>query len=196
MSRPVVAVGGMVLDLDYRLLDREGAERHALEILRMDETHVFANWVMGSIRMQEGKLPQAERYLRAAAQAAHPLPAAQNDLAELLRRNKNLVEAEDIARAATKSAPELYVVWETLSATLLDRGKDLDEAERCILKAIDLAGGKDDLRMQLTLARVQLAKKDVVKARATLRGVSKRRDELEDRDRAVFDELQKTATGK
>ena len=195
-TRPVVSVGGMVLDLDYRLLDREGAERHALQILRMDEKHVFANWVMGSIRMGEDRLPEAERYLRASAQAAHPLPAAQNDLAELFRRRGNLVEAEEIARAATKSAPDLYVAWETLASTLLDRGKDLDEAEQCILKAIDLAGGKDDLRMQLTLARVQLAKRDFAKARNTLRMLDKRRDELEERDRAVLDELRKKAWGK
>ena len=156
MSRPVVSVGGMVLDLDYRLLDRESAERHALQILRMDAKHAFANWVMGSIRMEEGKSADAEKFLRAAVGAARPLPSAQNDLAELLRRKGDLAEAEKFARAATRSDPKLYVSWETLCATLLDQGKDLDEAERCIQKAIELSEGKD-LRMQLTLARVQLA---------------------------------------
>ncbi len=195
MSRPVVSVGGMVLDFDYRLLDRESAERHALQILRMDANHAFANWVMGSIRMGEDKLPEAEKFLRVAADGAHPLPAAQNDLAELLRRRGNLVEAETFARAATKTDPMLYVSWETLCATLLDRGKDLDEAEQCIKKAIDLSEGKD-LRMQLTLARVQMAKKDFTKARSTLRALSKRREEFSDRDAAVFDELQKKSQGK
>ena len=195
MSRPVVSVGGMVLDLDYRLLDRESAERHALQILRMDAKHAFANWVMGSIRMEEGKSADAEKFLRAAVGAARPLPSAQNDLAELLRRKGDLAEAEKFARAATRSDPKLYVSWETLCATLLDQGKDLDEAERCIQKAIELSEGKD-LRMQLTLARVQLAKKDLVKARGTLRSLGKRRDELTERDRAAFDELQKKAQGK
>ena len=50
--------------------------------------------------------------------------------------------------------------------------------------------------MQLTLARVQLAKKDLVKARGTLRSLGKRRDELAERDQAAYDELQKTAQGK
>ena len=195
LSRPVVSVGGMVLDLDYRLLDRKSAERHALQILRMDSGHSFANWVMGSIRMEEGKTVEAEKFLRASAGAAHPLSAAQNDLAELLRRRGDLAEAETVARAATRTDPKLYVAWETLCSTLLDQDKDLDEAERCILKAIELSEGKD-LRMQLTLARVQLAKKDFVKARGTLRALGKRRDELAERDRAAYDELQKKAQGK
>ena len=189
MSRPVVGVGGMVLDLDFRLLDRASAERHALQILGMDPHHPFANWVMGSIRMGGGKYPEAERYLRASAAAPHPLAAAQNDLAELLRRRGNLVEAEQFARAATKSDPKLYVAWETLASTLLDQGKDIDEAERCILKAIELSDGTD-LRMQLTLARVQVAK-----ARSTIRALGKCRDELSDRDKDTLDKLRKQVMG-
>ena len=50
--------------------------------------------------------------------------------------------------------------------------------------------------MQLTLARVQMAKKDFAKARSTLRALGKRREELSDRDAATFDELQKNAQGK
>jgi len=188
-------VGGMVLDLDYRLLDRESAERHALQILRMDASHTFANWVMGSIRMEEGKSAEAEKFLRVSAEAAHPLPAAQNDLAELLRRGGKLPEAEKFARAATRTDPKLYVSWETLCATLLDQNKNLDEAEQCIQKAIELEGDKD-VRMQVTLARVQVAKKDFTKARGTLRALGRRRDELPDRDRTVVEELQKQVQGK
>ena len=199
MSRPVVSVGAMVLDFDYRLLDRENAERHALQVLRMDSNHAFANWVMGSIRMGEEKLPEAEKFLRASAAAAHPLSAAQNDLAELLRRRGSLVEAEEFARAATKTDPNLYVSWETLAATLLDRGENLEEAEKCIEKAISISKTQksEDVRMQLTLARVQIARKDFVKARNTLRALGKRREELtSDRDKATLDELTEQAKGK
>ena len=196
MSRPVVSVGAMVLEFDYRLLDPESAERHALQILRLDSEHAFANWIMGSIRMKEGKMPEAEKYLRTAAAAARPLAAAQNDLAELLRQSGRLVEAEKYAREAKNTDPKLYVAWETLCATLLDQNTNLDEAEQCIQKAIELAEGKD-VRMLLTLARVQLAKKDLVKAHSTLRSLGRRRDELTDeRDRTAFDELLKKAQGK
>ena len=106
-----------------------------------------------------------------------------------------MVEAEKYAREAKKNDPKLYVVWETLCATLLDQNKKLDEAEQCIQKAIELAEGKD-IRMQLTLARVQLAKKEFVKARITLQSLDKHRDELTDRDSAVLDELLKKALGR
>ena len=196
-SRPMVAVGGMVLDMDFRLLDRESAERHAKQVLRQDESHPFANWVMGSIRMSEDKLAEAERYLRVSAGGGHPYAPAQNDLADLLRRRGSLVEAEEFARAATESAPQLYVAWETLAATLLERGKDLDEAERCIQKALELPEGKEDPRMQLTLARVQIAKKDFANARKTLRALDKRREEFTtDREKAMIDELLEKSQGK
>ncbi len=196
-SRPTVAVGGMVLDMDVRLQDHESAERHALKILRMDVNHSFANWVMGSIRMGEEKLVEAERYMRASAGGKHPYAPAQNDLADILRRRGSLVEAEEFARAATKTAPDLYIVWETLASTLLDRGKNLDEAESCIQKALEFPAGKADLRMQLTLARVQIAKKDFVSARKTLRALDKRRDKLtSDHDKSTLDELIKQAKGK
>ena len=196
MSRPVVSVGAMVLEYDYRLLDPESAERHALQILRLDSEHAFANWIMGSIRMKEGKMQDAEMYLRTSVAAPRPLAAAQNDLAELLRQSGRLTEAEKFARDAKTTDPRLYVAWETLCATLLDQNKNLDEAEQCIQKAIDLAKGQD-VRMLLTLARVQLAKKDLVKARGTLRSLGKRRDELTaERDRAAYDELLKKAQGK
>ena len=196
-SRPTVAVGGMVLDMDSRLQDRESAERHAKQILRLDENHTFANWMMGSIRMGEEKLVEAERYLRAAAGGKHPYAPALNDLAEILRLQGNLAEAEEFARAATKASPDLYVVWETLASTLLDRGKDLDEAESCIQKALEFPAGKADPRMQLTLVRVQIAKKNFAEARKTLRALDKRREELtSDHDRATLDELMEQAKGK
>jgi len=189
-----VGVGAMVLELDYRLNDKENAERHALRLLRLDENHPYANWVMGSIRMAEDKMPEAERYLRYSTRAVRPPAAAQNDLAELLRKSGRLEEAEKFARAGTQNDPRLYVVWETLCATLLDQGKNLEEAEQCILKAIELS--KDaDIRMQLTLARVQIAKGDVVKARGTLRNLGARSDELSEGDRAVFEGLQQKVKG-
>ena len=191
-SRPDVNIGSMVLELDYKLLDRKAAELHAVQILRMDSRHAFANWVMGSIRMDQARLPEAETYLRAAVESDQPLPAALNDLAELCRKQKRFQEAEVHARAATKAAPQMYVGWETLCAALLDQNKNLAEAETCIQKAIDLSKGADR-RMQITLARVQIAKNDFAKARATLRELSKHVDELAESDRNEFERLEELA---
>ena len=75
----------------------------------------------------------------------------------------------------------------------LDQNKNLDEAEQCIQKAIELS--KDaDIRMQLTLARVQIAKGDDrsrSQARVTLRKIRDRKSELSAYDLAMFENLQK-----
>ena len=51
--------------------------------------------------------------------------------------------------------------------------------------------------MQLTLARVQIAKKDFANARKTLRALDKRREEFTtDREKAMIDELLEKSQGK
>ena len=141
----------------------------------------------------------AENFLRLSVGAERPLAAAQNDLAEVLRRLQRYPEAEKQARDAVKTAPELYVAWETLGSTLLDQNKDLAEAETCVRKAISLSKEKnqiDDLRMYLTLARVQIAKKDMGGARTTLRKLRSRQSELSKYDLGEFEKLQKAAAKK
>ena len=140
-------------------------------------------------------MPEAEKYLRSAVAVPRPSADAQNDLAELLRKDGRLEEAEKFARDATKTDPKLYVAWETLASTLLDRGKNLGEAEQCIQTAIELFKDKDP-RLLLTKARVQIAKKDLAGARGTLRALDRRRDELSEGDRAVFEKLIEKARGK
>ena len=142
--------------------------------------------------MGQSRLPEAETYFRTAIDSEHPLPAALNDLAELCRKQKRYEEAEKYARQVTKTEPNLYVGWETLCATYLDQNKNFAEAEICIQKAIELSKGSD-IRMQVTLARVQIAKKDYAKARVTLRALSKRVEELNESDRAEFDRLDEIA---
>ena len=117
--------------------------------------------------------------------------------AETLRRLQRYDEAEGLARAAVKNQPELYVAWETLGSSLLDQKKNLDEAETCVKKAIDLLKknkkGLDDIRMQITLARVQLARGDTGRARGTLRSLRSKQNELTSYDRKELDKLLKAA---
>ncbi len=196
-TRPDVNIAGdMILDLDIRLDDGESAEKHARQILRRNRHDKLANYVMGSLRLKEGDYSTAEAFLRISVAAARPLAAAQNDLAETLRRLQRYDEAEGLARAAVKTQPDLYVAWETLGSCLLDQKKDLDEAEKCVKKAIDLLKenkkGIDDLRMQITLARVQLARGDFGRARGTLRTLSKKQNELTPYDRKELEKLLKS----
>ena len=198
-QRPAaMAVGDMILNLDISLNDAEGAAKHARQVLRQDRRNKFANYVMGSLRLRDGDYPAAEEYLRLSVDTEKPLALAQNDLAEVLRRLQRYAEAEKFARAATANAPELYVAWETLGSSLLDQRKNLDEAEACVRKAVDLAkkGQADDVRMLLTLARVQLAKGDLPQARGTLRTIRRRQGDLTPYDLGELEKLDAAAKGK
>ena len=197
MSRPDISVAGdMILGLDIELDDGEAAERHARTILRRDRHDKLANYVMGSLRLKEGDYSTAETFLRLSVDGEKPIAAAQNDLAEVLRRQQRYEEAEKFARAAVKTQEKLYVAWETLGATLLDQNKNLDEAEQCVEKAIKLSKTEskiEDIRMQITLARVQIARGALDKARITLRTLRKRQSELSNYDRDQLETLVKSA---
>ncbi len=199
-SRPDInVVGDMILNLDIAMDDGESAEKHARQILRQDRNNKLANYVMGSLRLKEGDYMMAETFLRLSVKAERPIAAAQNDLAEVLRRLQRYDEAEKFARDAVKTAPELYVAWETLGSSLLDQNKDLAEAEKCVRKAISLSKEKnqiDDLRMLITLARVQIAKGDLGRARTTLRTLRNRQSELSKYDLGELEKLQKATAKK
>ena len=197
-ERPdIAATSDIVLGLDISLNDTEDAERQAREVLRRNRKAPLANYVMGSLALQNGRYVEAETFLRRAADAPKPIPLALNDLAEVLRRDGNFTEAEKYARRAVAVAPRLYVAWETLGSTLLDAGRGLDEAESCIKKACELSKGEDgresDPRMLISLARVQFKRGDMTAGKTTLRKVRARMDELSDFDRQAFEELRKSA---
>jgi tetratricopeptide (TPR) repeat protein len=200
-ERPeVTVIGEMILNIDISLNDTESALKHGRMILRRNRQDKLANYVMGSIRLREGDYTSAETFLRLSCQAENPIAAAQNDLAEVLRRLQRYSEAESFARAAVKTSPKLYVAWETLGSVLLDQKKNLDESEKCVLKAIELtkADGSNinDIRMQITLARVQIAKGDKARARGTLRSLMSHQKELSRYEYGEFERLLKLANEK
>jgi tetratricopeptide (TPR) repeat protein len=204
-SRPdIISVGDMILNLDIALDDGESAETHARQLLRQDRSNKLANYVMGSLRLKDGDYASAETFLMTSVSQNKPLGAAQNDLAEVLRRLQRYEDAEKYARGAVRTSPALYVAWEPLGSVLLDTGKNLDEAEECVKKAIELSKdiGKDknkgkgeigDIRMQITLARVQIAKGDLAHARGTLRALRSHRSELSNYDRNRLEDLLRAA---
>ncbi len=194
-SADAARTSDIILSLDISLNDTEDAERQAIATLRRNPGSSLANYVMGSLALQRGDYVQAEAFLRRSADAPKPSPLAMNDLAEVLRRADRLEEAENYARRAVAAAPGLYVVWDTLGAIILARGGDLAEAESCANKACALSKTEDgkeaDVRMLITLARVQLAKGDKLRAKGTLRKVQARLDELSDYERAEFEEMRR-----
>lgn len=196
-DRPdIAATSDMILGLDISLNDTVDAERHAREVLRRNSRAPLANYVMGSLALQRGEYVQAEAFLRRSVDTPVPVVLALNDLAEVLRRSGKLEEAELYARKAVETDPNLYVAWDTLGTIILERNGSLDEAEDCIKKACDLsrtADGKEaDVRMLITLARVQLARGDRPRGKGTLRKVLSRIDELSEYERKEFEELRKS----
>ena len=196
-ARPdVAATQDIVLGLDISLDDATSAERHAREMLRRNRKAPLANYVMGSLALKKGDYREAEAFLRRSADAPKPPALALNDLAEVLRRKKEYSEAEHYARKATKVAPNLYVAWETLGSTLMDAGRNLDEAEAAVKKACELSkdktGREADVRMLVSLARVQALRKDLTHARATIRKVQSRVNELSDFELKEFDAFKKS----
>ncbi len=202
-ARPDIStVGDMILNLDVQMADTEGTEiveRHARMILRQNRRSKLANYLMGSIRLQRGDYATAETFLRLSTDDEHPMPTALNDLAEVLRRQKKYADAEKAAREAVKLAPNLYVAWETLASLLLDQKKNLAEAEECVNKAIEISKKvvpEGDVRMRITLARVQLAKGDIVHFNTTIRSLNNAFKQLEKHDQEAVEELQKAARSK
>ncbi len=197
-DRPDIgATSDMILGLDIRLNDTDDAERQARETLRRNRKDSMANYVMGSLALQKGSYDEAEAFLRRSVEARRPVVLAFNDLAEVLRRGKRLSEAESMARKAVEKEPSLYVAWETLGSVILDAKGNLDEAEKCIRKACELSKGKDgkeeDVRMLISLARVQLARGDAAHGKTTIRRVQSRIGELSEYEKAEFEELKKSA---
>ena len=193
-ARPdIAATQDIVLGLDISLDDKENAEAHAKEVLRRNRKAPLANYIMGSLALGRGKYTEAESYLRIAAEAPQPVVLALNDLAEVLRRSKKYDEAELYARKAMEKAPSLYVAWETLGSVLMDADKGLDEAEACIRKACELSKGKDgheaDIRMLVSLARVQIRRQDLLHAKVTIRKVRSRINELSEFERREFENV-------
>ena len=194
-ARPDIgATQDLVMGLDITLDDPESAERHAREVLKRNRNSPLANYIMGSLSLKRLDYDAAERYLRKSADARRPVVLAMNDLAEVLRRKKSYQEAERYARMAVKTDPKLYVAWETIGSVLMDANGDLDEAQRCIEKAVELSkvdGRAEDVRMLISLARVFSLKGDKKSARVALRKVQSRVGELSEFEKGEYDELMK-----
>lgn len=187
LLRPdITGVKDMILQLDIEMNDQSAAELHARQVLRTNRKHALANYVMGSLRLQEGEYGEAEDFLRRSVEA-NPSSAALNDLAEVLRRIRKLDDAERFARESIKRNPDLYVAWETLACVLLEANKNLEEAESAVNKALSLY--KEDFRIKITLARIQHRRGNLEKARETLSEVKMHKEGLTKFDLEVMNRL-------
>lgn len=163
-----------ILRLDFMLVDKNAAEEHARQLLKIDRNNSFANYIMGSLMLERGNPEKAEDYLRRSANTSKT-PEALNDLAELLRKTGNRAEAETQIRAAIKMAPDFYVLYDTLGGILSDSGR-LDEAEEAFAMSLKLFEG--DYRIHLNMAKLLFKKGNFVKAREIVAKIQPHRSEL------------------
>jgi len=142
----VQALQDVILMMDVALEDQKAAEAHALSILRRAPGHLFANYIIGSIRLEQGQYGDAETFLGRSVKGDRPTLAALNNYAQVLCRIRKIDEAEAVARKATGYAPDRYEAWSTLALVLVTKNQ-LEEAGTAIARARALHA--DDPRLFL-----------------------------------------------
>lgn len=187
-------IGTQLLTVDRFLDDWDGAETDAIDVLRLDRSHMTANAVMGTMAGFRGDYKASERYLRRALGSGKAETAVANDLAVTLVQLGRAQEAEPLARQAVLARPDDWNFRETLARTLIRCGK-ADEGERELQQAMEQcgkAGQKPEhvLRFELNRAWLLLTRKDLEKTKVVLRKIESR-DDLMRVQRAELLELRK-----
>lgn len=164
----------LLLRLDVLQARLADARARVAELLAADPRHAFANRVLGSIQLHEGDWLGAETALRRSLAAARD-PGALNDLAYALLRRQRLEEAVELAREATRLAPEMSSAWDTLGEALRESGK-AEEAVEAARRAVELE--PENATFLWNLAQVYEALKRTREAAEILAALSQRQDEL------------------
>jgi tetratricopeptide (TPR) repeat protein len=124
-----------ILEFDRRLEDKEGAEADALAILREDTRHPFANFVVGSQRLEDGHVETSLKYFRLAVDGMeNPTLDLLNNYADALARTPQTDLAKEMALKAVTKVPENWAVWGTY-ALALARGGEPEKAKTAIEKS-------------------------------------------------------------
>ncbi len=158
LLRPdVQALQEVMLMLDVSLEDQGAAEVHALAILRQRSDNPYANFIMGSIRLEQGQYGDAETYLRRSVSGSAPTLAALNNYAQVLCRIRKLDEAETVARKATEREPGRYEGWATLAFVLAEK-ENAEGASGALAKARAVSSA--DKRLFLVEALIAVKRGD------------------------------------
>lgn len=175
----------IILGLDVVLEDASSAELHAIQALRRRVDDPYANYILGTFRLNEMKFGDAELYLERAAKAKAPRFEALNNYAEALLHVGKPAEAEAFARQAVKAKPADGAVWSLLADACI-RVKKLDEAKHALGQARDFNANKDP-RYAFVEARLALAEGRVADAKGLIGPLAQAKlSKLERRDLTVL----------
>jgi tetratricopeptide (TPR) repeat protein len=164
-----------VLRLDMAVNDLKTGALDARRVLAQDTNNSLAHFVMGSWMIVQGDLKTAEWHFRRSAEGENPPPEAVNNLADLLRRQGRLDEAETIALRAVALAPESADALDTLACVYLDKGQ-MEKALERVVRARKIA--PDNWQIAFTEARVLMGDGRKEEARVLLNKVRKHLDLL------------------
>ena len=145
-----------LLMIDLSREDRATLAADAIDALVVDREDPAANSILGQLRMEDGKLEEAEQYLRKGVKGGGVL--AMSRLSMLLVNTGRAAEAEEWARKVVKRMPADWNARQPLAAALLENGK-LDEAELELRIVEELAASVDQSKQAeafLTGARKRL----------------------------------------
>ena len=133
-----------ILHIDRRLGDKSAAETDAFAILRDEPSNPFANFVIGTQRMEAANFNEARRYFGQAYDALGQASGLEllNNYAETLARSDNPDDRAKAVRiaedASLRLAPANYVLRATYALTLVRAGK-LEEAREALQQSRDIA---------------------------------------------------------
>lgn len=133
----VLPVMDMLLRMDYALSDKISAVRHAREIVSRKPDHSFANYILGSLQLEEERFASAEDFLERSLIHQPNSIFSLNDLAcAKLALHKN-EEAEVLVRKALSLDDSQATIWDTLGCVLMAR-EDYAGAREALEEAVSL----------------------------------------------------------
>ncbi len=128
----------IILDFDRRLRDKDGAEADAFAILRDDPKHPFANFIVGSQRLEDGEVNAAINYFRLAVDGMEMPPIdLLNNYVDALSRTDELPLAREMGMRAITQAPDNYAAWGSY-ALALARAGDVAEAKNILARTHEI----------------------------------------------------------
>lgn len=174
-----------ILRMDRELIDKESAKRHARDILHLDINNSFANYIMGSLALDQNQILEAEDFLARSVSTQETLFGL-NDLAVAKFMLGKLDASEELIRKVFEIDDKFYAAWDTLGSIYFAR-KNYEEAENAYKTALGFYNG--DLRVHLHLAKVYFATQRIDECREIMRRLSTGIDSFIGADLEEYDEL-------
>ena len=158
------SMSATLLALDLMRGDMKSLESDAITALIYDREDAAANAALGSLRLKEGKMDLAEKYLAKGVKGGGAM--AMGSYAKILVQKGQFAEAADWARKAVEKKPTDWTLREALAAAFIESGK-FDEAAKELKTIEDLAVEAEQMKQAEPF--LSGARKRLVDLRAKIR---------------------------